>query len=56
MDRDDIVASIESDEATVDVVRRSIGPDIALLIDYNQSLSMPEAIRRIERLTLYDPH
>jgi mandelate racemase len=31
-------------------VRNILGPDIALMVDYNQSLSAPEAIRRLQAL------
>jgi mandelate racemase len=33
-----------------------IGPDVALMIDFNQSLDPPEACRRIERLARFDLH
>jgi mandelate racemase len=35
-------------------VRRLIGPDIALMIDFNQALSPAESISRIARLAPYD--
>lgn len=35
-------------------VRRLIGPDVALMTDYNQSLDAAEAIRRLERLREFD--
>jgi mandelate racemase len=44
------------DEATVRAVRAMIGPDVALMVDYNQSLDPIEAIRRISRLSAYDLH
>ena len=44
------------DEAAVKAVRGMIGPDIALMIDFNQSLDPPEACRRLERLARYDLH
>ena len=37
-------------------VRDLIGPDIALMLDFNQSLDPAEATRRIERLAPYDLH
>src|SRR5262245_27154721 len=40
---------LEKDVATVAAVRRMIGPGIALMVDYNQSLDVPEALRRISR-------
>jgi mandelate racemase len=45
-----------NDERVVSGVRDLIGPDIALMIDFNQSLDPAEAIRRIERLEPYDLH
>ena len=37
-------------------VRRMIGSDVALMVDYNQSLSPKEAIRRIQMIEPYDIH
>ena len=37
-------------------VRRMIGSDVALMVDYNQSLSPKEAIRRIQMIEAYDIH
>jgi mandelate racemase len=48
--------SLERDEATVKAVRDLIGPEVALMVDYNQSLDPPEACRRIARLARYDLH
>ncbi|MDO9564290.1 MAG: enolase C-terminal domain-like protein [Bradyrhizobium sp.] len=45
-----------NDERVVKGVRDLIGPDIALMIDFNQSLDPAEATRRIERLAPYDLH
>jgi len=45
-----------NDERVVQGVRDLIGPDIALMIDFNQSLDAAEATRRIERLAPYDLH
>lgn len=45
-----------NDERVVKGVRALIGPDIALMIDFNQSLDPAEATRRIERLAPYDLH
>ena len=45
---------LEKDVATVAALRRMIGPGIALMVDYNQSLDPPEASRRIARLAEYD--
>jgi mandelate racemase len=45
-----------NDERMVKGVRKLIGPDIALMIDFNQSLSPADAISRIARLAPYDLH
>jgi mandelate racemase len=45
-----------NDERMVKAVRGTIGPDIALMIDFNQSLDPAEASRRIDRLAPYDLH
>ena len=45
-----------NDERMVKGVRDLIGPDIALMLDFNQSLDPAEATRRIERLAPYDLH
>ncbi len=42
------------DLAAVAGVREIIGDKTALMVDYNQSLTVPEAIRRAERLSEYD--
>jgi mandelate racemase len=44
------------DVETVAAVRDIIGPDVALMVDYNQSLDVAEAIRRIDALADYDLH
>ena len=43
-----------NDERVVKGVRALLGPDIALMIDFNQSLYPAEATRRIARLAPYD--
>jgi len=43
-----------NDERVVSGVRALLGPDIALMLDFNQSLDPAEATRRIERLSPYD--
>jgi mandelate racemase len=43
-----------NDERRVKGLRKLLGPDIALMLDYNQSLDPTEAKRRIERLAPYD--
>src|SRR5205807_1005214 len=45
-----------NDERMVKGVRALIGPDVALMIDFNQSLDPAEASRRIARLEPYDLH
>jgi mandelate racemase len=47
---------IDNDERVVKAVRGLIGPDIALMLDFNQSLDPSEAGRRIDRLAPYDLH
>jgi mandelate racemase len=47
---------VEKDLATVAGVRKLIGPKVALMVDYNQSLNPPEACDRIARLAEYDLH
>jgi mandelate racemase len=45
-----------NDERMAKGVRKLLGPDIALMIDFNQSLDPAEAIHRIARLSPYDLH
>lgn len=45
---------LATDEAMVKGVRALLGPDIALMLDFNQSLNPAEASRRIARLAAYD--
>jgi mandelate racemase len=47
---------LANDERVVKAVRDLIGPDIALMLDFNQSLDPTEAHRRIDRLAEYDLH
>jgi mandelate racemase len=47
---------LANDERVVKAVRGLIGPDIALMLDFNQSLDPSEASRRIDRLAAYDLH
>jgi mandelate racemase len=46
--------SLENDRSTVAALRATIGPDIALMVDYNQSLDPVEARRRIAGLAEFD--
>jgi mandelate racemase len=48
------VGDLNWDLENVAGVREVIGPDIRLMVDYNQSLSAPEALRRIEALAKFD--
>jgi mandelate racemase len=43
-----------NDERRIKALRKLIGPDIALMLDFNQSLDPAEAKRRIARLAPYD--
>lgn len=45
---------LDRDLDNVARVRQIIGPDVRLMVDYNQSLSVPEAINRANRLADYD--
>ncbi len=45
---------LQLDVDTLSAVRGVIGDDLRLMIDYNQSLTVPEAIRRITRLAEFD--
>lgn len=47
---------LRRDLETVASVRDIIGCEIALMLDYNQSLTVVEALRRIERLAEYGPY
>jgi mandelate racemase len=46
--------TLAEDLTTVSAVRAMVGPDIGLMVDYNQSLDPAEAIRRVERLAPFD--
>jgi mandelate racemase len=43
-----------NDERRVKGLRKLLGPDISLMLDFNQSLNPAEAKRRIDRLAPYD--
>jgi len=45
---------LSADRAALTAVRRIIGPETRLMIDYNQSLTAPEAIRRLQALREFD--
>jgi len=46
--------ALEDDLRAVAAVRRIIGDGVRLMVDYNQSLTVPEAKRRIGRLAEFD--
>ena len=46
--------SVEADVKTAREVRGIVGAQTRLMVDYNQSLSAPEAIRRLQALAPYD--
>ena len=41
---------LQTDVAVIHAIRSAVGNDVLLMVDYNQSLSVPEAIRRIHAL------
>jgi mandelate racemase len=38
--------TVDADVAVIEAIRREVGPRIAIMVDYNQVLSVPEAIAR----------
>jgi mandelate racemase len=44
------------DVAVVGSVREIVGSDVRLMVDFNQSLDVPEAVHRIQRLSDFDLH
>jgi mandelate racemase len=42
------------DVATLQAVRKVVGPEITLMVDFNQALTADEAIRRVKRLMEFD--
>ena len=48
------VGDLDWDLQNLAAVRELIGPDVALMVDYNQSLTAPEALRRIRALARFD--
>ncbi|MET0963945.1 MAG: enolase C-terminal domain-like protein [Noviherbaspirillum sp.] len=50
------VGSLAQDIESVSVVRQIIGPDIALMLDFNQSMQPAQAIYRIAELSRFDPY
>ena len=49
-------ADLAQDIATLRAVRGIVGADIRLMVDFNQSLDVPEAVHRIQRLSDFDLH
>jgi mandelate racemase len=47
-------ATLEEDAAILRALRSAVGPDVKILADYNQGLTVPEAIRRIHVLEAED--
>jgi mandelate racemase len=45
---------LADDVANLKAVRAAVGPDLGLMVDYNQSLSVPEAARRLPHLAAFD--
>lgn len=50
------MATLAEDLASVGAVREIIGPEVALMLDFNQSLRPAEACYRIEKLQEFDPY
>ncbi len=48
--------TLSQDIKTVAAVREIVGPETRLMVDYNQSLTVPEALRRTHCLAEYDLH
>ena len=47
-------ASVAEDVAVIEAIRREVGPKVAIMADYNQVLSVPEAIARGRVLDQHD--
>lgn len=43
-------AALDEDLRIVRALREALGPDVELMVDYNQGLTVPEAMRRIQAL------
>ncbi|MBA5777691.1 mandelate racemase [Stappia sp. F7233] len=48
------IGSVALDVETVRAVREMIGPDVRLMVDYNQSLNVTDALERINAIAGYD--
>lgn len=42
--------TLAEDLAVLRALRRAVGPDVQIMVDYNQGLTVPEALRRIQAL------
>ncbi len=49
-------ADLGRDRQTVSAVREIMGPNVRLMVDFNQSLTVPDAVYRIRRLSEFDIH
>jgi mandelate racemase len=47
---------LQADVSAIKIVREVVGPDVKIMVDYNQSLTVPEAIERIRHLEPFDLH
>jgi len=48
------LGDVDDDVKSIAAVRDLIGPDVALMVDYNQSLDVAEALERARRISAYD--
>ena len=48
------IGDLAWDLKNIAAVREVVGPDVRLMVDYNQSLTAPEALRRIRALARFD--
>ncbi|KQW39205.1 mandelate racemase [Rhizobacter sp. Root404] len=49
-------ASLDEDVAVIRAMRDAVGPDVSLMVDYNQCLSAAEAARRLRQLDVEGLH
>ncbi len=45
---------VREDVEVVGTIRKAVGPDVAVMVDYNQSLTPAEAVERIQALEQFD--
>lgn len=48
------LGDVDDDVKSIAAVRDLIGPDVALMVDYNQSLDVAEALERAKRISAFD--